>query len=61
MMALYSVPLDIQQIKQNASINTQANWELPFTYIGLSLLSSCFMVIGMIVLFKDRWRLTGRG
>ena len=59
LMAVNSIPLDVQ-LPQAVSGTTQANWDLAFAYIATALTSSILMVGGMILLFKDRWRLTGR-
>jgi hypothetical protein len=37
------------------------NWGLVFGYFGTTAGSIGLLFIGMIVLFKDRWRLTGHG
>lgn len=60
-MAIGSIPFTETFGQEGRIAATEGNWILVLTYLASTILATALLFGGMILLFKDRWRLTGRG
>lgn len=61
LMAIGEVPFSETFTEEGRQRAYEGNWGLVLSYLGSTAAATVLLFLGMIMLFRDRWRLTGHG